>query len=140
VTLSVDGASLHQPLEILPDPRVKASAAAYKEEFALARRIEADRALAAVALAEIGMARAALGQLATASPFSDRLAALTDPGHVTSLAGLAETLAKLQVAVDGADGGPSPDARAGFALADKALATALAAWAGLKAEMTAAKE
>ncbi len=113
VTLTVDGRSFRQPLTIAPDPRVKAPAASYRQVFALARRIEADRARLKAALAETAKAPAPLTKL-------------TDPKAVDSLPSLAERLAKLAVAVDGADGPPSPDAQSGYRQASIALTRALA--------------
>ena len=45
VELSADGTVLSQPLTLLPDPRVSLEPEAYARQFALARRIEAVRAL-----------------------------------------------------------------------------------------------
>jgi photosystem II stability/assembly factor-like uncharacterized protein len=95
VVLTADGETLSEPLTIVPDPRVTASPASYQAEFDLARRIEADRGRVAAAL--------------KANP--------TD----ADLQALAERLGKLQVAVDGADGGPSADAVTGYALASAAV-------------------
>jgi hypothetical protein len=95
VVLTADGETLSEPLTIVPDPRVTASPASYQAEFDLARRIETDRGRVAAAL--------------KANP--------TD----ADLQALAERLGKLQVAVDGADGGPSPDAVTGYALASAAV-------------------
>jgi hypothetical protein len=130
VTLVVDGRRFTQPLRIAPDPRVKAAPARYLEEFRLARAIEADRARVHDALDEIGKLRKEQQGSAAAA-----LASPLDPDSLTSLG---ERLGKLQLAVDGADGGPSPDSEAGYAAASKALATALATWTTLKAEVAAA--
>jgi len=70
------------------------------------------------------------------------------PSSLTSLRALASRLDELQRAVDGADAAPSPDARAGFALAKSAVEAGLAAWerlsgetlSGLNAELAAAGE
>jgi hypothetical protein len=95
VVLVAGGKTLRQPLTIVPDPRVTATPAAYRAEFELARKIEADRGRVATAL--------------KANP-SD-----------AELKTLAERLGKLQLAVDGADGAPSADAVAGYALAAAAV-------------------
>ena len=95
VVLTAGGETLRRPLVIMPDPRSTATTATYQAEFDLARRIEADRGRVAAAL--------------KTSP--------TD----AELKTLAERLAKLQLAVDGADGGPTPDAITGYALAAAAL-------------------
>jgi hypothetical protein len=44
VTLTVDGKTLTQPLEVRLDPRVRMTAAALEEQFALAQRIVRDMA------------------------------------------------------------------------------------------------
>ncbi len=95
VVLIADNKTLRQPLTIVPDPRVTVAPASYRAEFELARKIEADRGRVAAAL--------------KANP-SD-----------ADLAALAERLGKLQLAVDGADGAPSADAVAGYALASAAV-------------------
>jgi photosystem II stability/assembly factor-like uncharacterized protein len=95
VVLIAGGETLRQPLTVAPDPRVTAAPASYQAEFDLARRIEADRGRVAAALK-------------------------ANPDDV-ELKTLAERLAKLQLAVDGADGGPSADAVAGYALASAAV-------------------
>jgi hypothetical protein len=64
-------------------------------------------------------------------------AALTSPDVPTSLAVIADTLARLQTAVDDADGGPSADARQGYALASMALTEALIRWKDAKALLAA---
>ena len=101
VILTANGKTLRQPLEIVPDPRVKASPAAYQAEFDLARKIEAGR-----------------GRVATAIK-----AAPAD----AELKTLAERLGKLQLAVDGADGAPSADAVSGYAQASAAVRAKLGA-------------
>jgi photosystem II stability/assembly factor-like uncharacterized protein len=130
VTLTVDGVSVTKPLTVAPDPRVKASAASYRQEFDLASAIQADRVAAAAALAEIAHLPKDL-----APAIAARVASLTTADDPTSLAGLAAALGKLQTAVDDADGGPSADARAGYAKAKAALSGDLAAWSHLKADL-----
>ena len=93
VVLAAGGRELRQPLEVVPDPRVKAKPEDYRAAFDLARRIEADRALVAA--------------LAESKPSDEALKALS------------ERLDKLQIAVDGADGPPSADAVTGFAKAHR---------------------
>lgn len=95
VVMTAGGKTLRQPLLLTPDPRAKLQPAAYTDEFSLARKIEADRGRVAAAI--------------KVSP-SD-----------AELKMLAERLDKLQVAVDGADGGPTSDAVNGYAQASVAL-------------------
>ena len=140
VSLKVDGAVLRQPLDVLPDPRVKATAQSYLREFALARRIEADRAQVRAALSQIAKARADLA--AAAKPASAALAAraasLADPDSPDGLAVLGARLDKLEAAADGADGGPSIDVQTGYEAASRNLTSALAAWSMLKGEIAGA--
>ncbi|HLZ84848.1 MAG TPA: hypothetical protein VKQ54_14895 [Caulobacteraceae bacterium] len=135
VTLAVDGVRFSQPLRLAPDARVTAAPQSYGEAFRLARAIEADRVRVHDALAEIAKIKA--GGAGSAAQRA-QVTALASPLGLDSLPDLAERLGKLQRAVDGADGGPSPDARAGYAAASKSLAAALAAWSALKAEIAAA--
>jgi hypothetical protein len=136
----MDGAELRQPLDVLPDPRVKASAQSYRREFALARRIEADRARAHAALGEIAKARADLA--AAAKPafaaLAARAASLADPNAPDGLAALGAKLDKLETAADGADGGPSVDVQAGCEAASRNLTSVLATWSTLKGEIAGA--
>jgi photosystem II stability/assembly factor-like uncharacterized protein len=139
VTLLVDGQRFSQPLSVGPDPRVKVGPDGYGEEFRLARAIEADRVRAHDALAEIEKAtKAWAGLKAAPAGLEARARALASPLDIDSLAGLEERLGKLQRAVDGADGDPSPDSRAGYPAASKALQAALAIWTALKADIAAA--
>ena len=118
---------------------MKASPESYGEEFRLARAIEADRVKAHDALAEIEKTTKAWAAMKGASAgLEPRARALASPLEVDSVANLAQRLGKLQSAVDGADGGPSPDSQAGYATASKALEKALATWAALKADIAAA--
>ena len=160
VVLTVDGRDHRQPLTLVADPRVKLAPDVYGRQFALARRVEADRARAHAALADAGRLRTALAAAqAKATPadrarwegLSARLQDIADlptedprnsvPAPAKSLDGLnslGATLDKLAVAVDGADAEPSADARRGFDLAAAALARTLARWAVVKGEIDAA--
>jgi hypothetical protein len=139
VILLVDGQRLSQPLSVGPDPRVKAGPDSYGEEFRLARAIEADRVRAHDALGEIEKAaRAWAGIKAPPAALEAKVRALASPFDVDSLVDLEQRLGKLQRAVDGADGEPSPDSRVGYAAASKALEAALAIWAALKVDIAAA--
>ena len=161
VVLEVDGVRWSQPLELAPDPRVDLDPAAYAEQFALARRIEAERARVAAAAeaarevqkALVARRAAATGRLrAELDAFQERLTAVTGqvptanpsngwwlpPRSLDSLRALASSLDDLLAAVDGADAAPSPDARAGFERALPRVATGLAAWQRLRAVELAA--
>ena len=139
VTLLVEGRTFTEPLRIVADPRVKAAPASYAAEFALARAVENDRLRVHAAADEMAhMTKALAGDALKLAPaLAARLDALTSadqPGSLTTLGG---QLAKLQLAADNADGGPTPDAQAGYAATSKAVETALAAWASLKPELAA---
>ena len=134
VTLAVDGKTLRQPLTLIPDPRVKASPESYVAAFDLARRIETDRTTTQAALGDIAAARKALAG-ANAGALEVRLAALASPDAVNSLGGVAARLARLEVAVESADGAPTADARAGYVTVARDLPVALAAWTALQSEI-----
>jgi hypothetical protein len=156
VELDVDGQRFTQPLDILPDPRVKLPPAAYADAYALARRIEAARAqVAASATALAALQRAITNRLAAAdaveSPllvsYLRELVGVTgieptvNPSNsywqpakaLTTLRYLNETLTGLDTAVDGADAAPSPDARAGVSKVEGLVPTVLAAAARIRA-------
>jgi photosystem II stability/assembly factor-like uncharacterized protein len=155
VELNVDGQIQRQPLEVVPDPRVKLSPAAFQAEFALAREIEQAEVQAQTALAEAGEARTALeaklkladaasrpridAELAAvealaASPAEKPSGADSNPppGGFHEIYG---RLGKLAEAVDGADAAPSPDDLDGFRQARAALDADLLKWKALKAEV-----
>ncbi|MBE7217285.1 MAG: hypothetical protein INR64_02335 [Caulobacteraceae bacterium] len=158
--LTAGGRTWRQPLTVVGDPRVKLAPADYARQFALAQRIEADRARVHAALAQARQARTALAaaRIGAAGARGARLAALAarlqavadlpaddprnsvpaPPGALDGLNNLGATLDKLEVAVDGADADPSPDAVTGYAKASAALGPALARWAALKERIDAA--
>jgi len=151
VELEVEGETLRRPLEVRADPRVVLAPAAYQEEFALAREIEALRARVATAA---GAARELQSSLTTRrgaangdearrlDELQGELTRITgvvpaenpsnawwrSPTSLTSLRALESTLESLASAVDGADATPSPDARAGVEKARPAVEEGLAAW------------
>ncbi len=149
VELKVDGRTLRQPLEVVADPRVHLGASAFQAEFTLARRIEAAQVTAGDALRAASELRGRLqSQLTGASPARraqlqgeiERVDAVTDlapedprnsvgrpPGSPKGLSDISERLARLETAVDGADGAPTPDDVSGFDQADAALRAALGA-------------
>jgi hypothetical protein len=136
VELTVDGMTRRQGLTIVPDPRITAPAQSYRREFEMARRIENDRLRIATALREVGALseRLKTASDARAKALQARAAALADPASVGSLANLASVMRDLQIAVDGADGGPTADAVTGYALASKALTASLAAALSLRTQ------
>src|SRR5205085_9219465 len=124
VSLTVDGAHMIQPLEVLPDPRVSLPPAAYAEQFTLAREIEAERAKLAAALKDAegmipkleGARRQRAIEISGVDPATANAWWLF-PKSTATLRFAADKLAAIAAAVDGADAAPSPDAREGFAKA-----------------------
>jgi photosystem II stability/assembly factor-like uncharacterized protein len=148
VVLTVDSASLTQPLTVAPDPRLTLPAQAYAAQFALARRIEETRGRLAAAARQNGALLAALADrrkgasAATAKAIDALRKRALDlaggdvwwqpPRTLTCFRSMGDELNKLAGAVDNADAAPSPDAVAGFDKLQPALAATLAAWDGLK--------
>jgi photosystem II stability/assembly factor-like uncharacterized protein len=157
VELSVDGATLRQPLLVVADPRVKLTDDAYVAQLAFAREIETAQVRLARAQAEAKAVHAALAKEHTGLAANDALAkgldtfdaavvaasGLVDAGNphnawslppntTTNFRFLADALGKLATAAGGADAEPSPDARAGFAVLAPKLDRALAEWSRLK--------
>ncbi len=157
VEMKVGGQSFTQPLDLEPDPRIKAPPQAYADEFSAARDAEAGLARTSVALDLAGKLHDRLGKaIAGADKKSKpklealdrRLSTITGvregkpdpnetPTSVSDLSYLAGSYAKLGHAIDGADGGPSQDARIGLATADATLVKTLAEWKALRAEIDA---
>ncbi len=147
VELTVGGRSLRRPLELRPDPRLKLDPAAFQAEFALARRIEQAQAQVHAALARAAALKTSLtaqaqtadaAHKATLAQAVARVDAVTDlpvqdpansmgrpPGSLTGLSDISARLVKLEIAVDGADGAPTPDDVSGFDQAQAALKLAL---------------
>ncbi|WP_216838970.1 sialidase family protein [Caulobacter sp. S45] len=155
VALTVDGRTLRQPLELHPDPRLKVTPDDFAREFALARRLEAARARATMALddakdmhqrlvstaadrperrAELTALDARLQVLAAVPVEGPRAGPPVPPQTAEALADIAVRLDALAQAVDGADGAPTPDAESGYAQASRALDATLAKWTVLRVE------
>jgi hypothetical protein len=155
LVLTVDGKRLEQPLEVQPDPRVDLPASAYAEQLALARQVDALRAVLVPLAAE---SQAILGQLGeripkTPSDLQPALETLRDqvteaagvtltanpanagsfpPRQLDSLRFVSDALDALYNSVEGADASPSPDARASFDRLDPMAQAAVKAWEALK--------
>ena len=112
VALTVNGQTLRQQFNVMPDPRVRLPMAAYRHQFDLARRIEADEVLTAKAIADAGTSKKAEPGVAGGNDA---------PAELSSLTLLMEDLRKLRVAVDDADAEPGADVRTGYAKAHQAL-------------------
>jgi photosystem II stability/assembly factor-like uncharacterized protein len=136
VDLTVDGATQSKPLELLPDPRVKDTPAMYAAEFTLARRVEAATARAAKASEaaealhkqlQAAAAKADKGKRAPIEALDRTVVALAgaqehaERPDTNNLADISGRLRSLGRAIDGADGGPTPDAEAGAKGAEDAL-------------------
>ena len=155
VELAVDGRTLRQTLTVAPDPRLDLPAAAYAQEFALARQVEALQVRLEAATREAGALRkataerraAAGGDVAAAlDRFAARLADVSGaraapnpfnawsfpPQDTHTLAFVAQALGELMGSVDGADAAPSPDARTGYAKLASLTDATLAAWDAFK--------
>jgi photosystem II stability/assembly factor-like uncharacterized protein len=151
VTLTVDGKALERTLTIVPDPRVKMEPAAYREQFDLARQVEATLARVARASTQAGTIRKNVVDLRknadpalaeTLDAFQTRLTLLsgegpsTNPANVSmfppksieSLRWLSGALTNLQRMVDGADAAPSPDTRQALAKLQPMVDSSLAEW------------
>ncbi|MBS0555919.1 MAG: hypothetical protein JSR27_00740 [Proteobacteria bacterium] len=155
VVLTVDGVKREQSLQVLADPRVKLEDSAYAEQFAFARRIEAQNTrvgVAAHAADALHRALLALGAQGkgnwskNAQALDTRVQVLSGkrdapnprnawsfpPRDTQNFAFLAGALAKLQVAVDGADAAPSIDAQNGFKALVPMVDATLQAWHDLQ--------
>ncbi|WP_428390677.1 WD40/YVTN/BNR-like repeat-containing protein [Lichenicoccus sp.] len=137
VALTVDGHTLRQKLQVVPDPRLHVAPEAFQQEFALARKIQADRIAVRIILRDAAALRARTVSTQTKAA----LTALIDPSTTGSqahppapdgLPEIADRLASLAQAIDGADAAPSPDARAGLAQAEHALAAVTSRWNTLR--------
>ncbi len=139
VSLTVDGAHMLQPFEVVPDPRVSLPATAYAEQFKLARMIEETRAKLAAALKEAGAQIPKLeGERRTRAIEISGIDPATAeawwlfPKSTTTLRFAADKLASLQSAVDGADAEPSADARESWTKLKAMAEEALGRWEGFK--------
>jgi len=153
VVLTTGGHDYRQTLQVLPDPRLKLAPGDLQAQFVLARAVEAARVTCRTALknaaslrktleANAGRADAAhkallaarIARLDTAAgrPFDPSAANTTGPSDVGALTSISDRLDALAQAVDGADGAPTPDARAGYgkAVADMAAAMRVLAEVG----------
>jgi hypothetical protein len=131
VALIVGSQRMMQPLVVAPDPRVKLPASAYAEQFALAKEIESVRGRVHAALNEAGKLgdKPGVREIAEVAPEGMWWLA---PRSTTSLRYLDQALSKLADAVDGADGAPSADVRAGWEKIRPVAEETLRAWSELK--------
>ncbi len=155
-TLTAGGKTYSQPLMVVNDPRVKASASDLAAQQDLALRIQAERLkLAAVSHEVRGVlkqleadeAKAPADLAVRLKAFEEEITAATEmravpagygqpggaPEKVGSLAYEDGALGALQPAVESADGAPTPDALKGFDKQGKLADKAMTGWQGLKA-------
>lgn len=150
IALSADGQSVRQSLTVKPDPRVNVPQAGYLREFDLAMKVQARWAAASAALSDASRAEEALGRREREDPrlhgriahIQETLSALSDlpaPAiaprtlhHPASLKSLVADFEKLDLAVDGADADPSPDAQASYKALSKMLDSTLRSWQQFK--------
>jgi hypothetical protein len=131
VELTAAGQVLREPLTVLPDPRVKVTQADFESQFRLAKQIEAQRIRVRTMLKEATSLKLGLPKIAgqtDAAALDAQYATLVGPeppiqgvNAPNTLTGISSWLDKLAKAVDGADGGPTPDALRGFAQIKAAL-------------------
>ncbi len=161
ITLTVGGKSYEQPLQLLPDPRVKVSDAALQREFELARKVEDAAVRNATASAEAtrllealdvrvanadGKLTAQMGELMAKTEDLSGVILHPDPRNsmgspprrTDSLRALSMKLDNLAQAVDGADADPSVDALTSYDSLLQTLEATLEAWQQLQQDELAA--
>jgi photosystem II stability/assembly factor-like uncharacterized protein len=156
VKLSVDGKIFSEPLTVAHDPRVTIPAAAYDEEFDLARKIEAQQVKLAEATHAAHALHAALdkartdtsgGLLQSIDALDAEVVAAANivnvpnpynawtfpPDNTQNFLYLGAAFDKLMRAVDGgADAAPSPDSQTGFTRLSGLLDASLQKWHGIE--------
>lgn len=150
VVLTVDGSVHRQALEVVPDPRVSFEPAAFAEQFAMAKQVEALREPIAKALDE---ADNVIKDLATREGLNGKLARQADAAlsraaeivdvpptksgvsvwwvaatRTDGMRHISASLDELVSAIDAADGAPSKDARDGLARLRGPAQQAVRAW------------
>ena len=150
VTLRADGKALDRTLTVEPDPRVKLDPAAYREQFELARQVEATLARITRASTAAGSVRKSVVELRKSADekladeldaFQAKLTALSGeapmanpsnswfpPKRIESLRWLSSALGNLQRMADGADAMPSSQAREALAKLEPMVDATLADW------------
>ena len=125
VEVDVGGQQLRQPLDIVPDPRIRVTQADFEAQFRLARQIEQSRARVRNLLKEASALEDKLKGNAAAQGLVAQIDALTGLPVPTlgsaapeTLQGISDRLDELNTAVEGSDGAPSPDALKGYALSE----------------------
>jgi photosystem II stability/assembly factor-like uncharacterized protein len=130
-TLTVDGQEYSRPLTVKPDPRVRVSMDALRDQLELAMAIDStlDRAVAAYREAEAALEREGREPPAAVA---DSLRALVSGGD-SSLAAVAGVLTSLASRVQGADAAPAAGLRDVLEAYRRELVALEARWTRLKA-------
>jgi photosystem II stability/assembly factor-like uncharacterized protein len=125
VTLRANGASQTAPIVVARDPRMRASDADLRAQYALANAILAKRAIVNAALekAQAAHLNAIVGAGAADNPDDSEGKPLQNLQGLTYLGGAYDNL---ENAVAGSDAAPTPDMRAGFAKLNASLSATLA--------------
>jgi photosystem II stability/assembly factor-like uncharacterized protein len=139
VRFSADGRTLTQLLAIRRDPRVRASDADLRAQYALAREIDALLGRVQSALGDAAEARkkpgadvARIDAIAGAPPVSDPRNSVGTPAtQFTTLRWYASALGDLFASVESADDAPTPNERATWARLRTNAEAALRAWSGI---------
>ncbi|MEO6801435.1 MAG: hypothetical protein ABI178_15975, partial [Rhodanobacter sp.] len=155
VVLHVGGKSYRQPLQLLPDPRVKVSVAAMQRQFVLAQKVQDAQVRAKAATDEAGKllkaldarlgdgdgnAHADIAALISKAQDLSGVVLHPDPRNTVgspakntdSLRATSMNLARLEQAVDGADADPGADAQSAWATLSQTLDATITAWTQLK--------
>lgn len=147
VQLIVNGQTSSAPLSVARDPRVTANDAALRKQFALAMRIETDKARIAAAGAEYKRLKVTAAKdpavakrlellVNGSAPTNTPDDSIGKPSHdFTSLDFVSGWLSGLEDAVESADAAPTSDNYAALTQAESALNEALARFAGLKRQI-----
>lgn len=148
VRLAAGGQSVTQPLVVVKDPRLPASVtdAGLAEQYGLVRDILVERVRVALSLRQAASLRkqiaerrkAARGSASALDIFATALDAVAGPPppeewgleevDVSSLRGIAGSLAELQSAVESADAAPTADEKTGFDARRRIVTDALSRW------------
>ena len=134
--LTVDGRASTQTIVIRRDPRVHATDADLRAQYALARDVDELLARVQNALSDADDARkkpganvARIDAIAGATPVSDPRNSVGSPAtRFTTLRWYASALGELFGSIESADAAPTPDERATWQRLRTATAAALRAW------------
>ena len=139
IELDVDGQQLRQPLEVVPDPRVRVSEADFRSQFALAQRLQQMRVTAHSMLKEVDAAKDRLKGNSAAIQQIDSVVGAPPPplgsSDVATLLGVSDRIDALADAVESADGAPTPDMMRGYSTLSAALNAISQRWTALRGQL-----